>query len=228
MGLPIHQVLRLPSAAAPPPSHHHIEALKEVSKLSAYVLQNEGIKGYRVCKSIRNRMTRIITCGEMYPSLTQGVAQTDQTQETDILRITLLGTNISPQNGILSRWVSELPQVGYVNSLEGIEYYPFQIPFKYDHFCFFFHLKSKPGQIKNTPASSLHWIPGVSWRNGEVKPRNPPMALMYIYRVGAGMTRGLPLAWWHNFLASTMMPIGVFCMPFVGVQFRNYFFFRLF
>lgn len=82
MGLPIHQVLPLPSAAAPPPSHHHIEALKEVSKLSAYVLQNEGIKGYRVCKSIRNRMTRIITCGEMYPSLTQGVAQTDQTQET--------------------------------------------------------------------------------------------------------------------------------------------------
>ena len=90
-------------------------------------------------------------------------------------------------------------------------------------FVFFFHLKSKPGQINNTPASSLHWIPGVSWRNGEVKPRNPPMALMYIYRVGAGMTRGLPLAWWHNLLASTMMPIGVFCMPFVGVQFRFFF-----
>ena len=91
MGLPIHQVLPLPSAAAPPPSHHHIEALKGVRKLSAYVLQNEGIKGYRVCKSKRNRMTMIITClipfvgiwGEMYPSLTQGVAQTDQTQETD-------------------------------------------------------------------------------------------------------------------------------------------------
>ena len=33
---------------------------------------------------------------------------------------TLLGTNISPLNGILSRWFSELPQVGYVSSLEGI------------------------------------------------------------------------------------------------------------
>lgn len=92
VSLPIHY----PSAAPPPPLHHHIEALKGVNKkLSAYVLQNEGIKGYRVCKSIRNRMTRIITClipfvgiwGEMYPNLTQGVAQTDQIQETDILHI---------------------------------------------------------------------------------------------------------------------------------------------
>ena len=35
------------------------------------------------------------------------------------LKDTLQGTNISPKNGIL-KMIFELPQVGYVNSLEGI------------------------------------------------------------------------------------------------------------
>ena len=36
---------------------------------------------------------------------------------------TLQEINISPKNGILSRWFSELPQVGYVNPLEGMFFF---------------------------------------------------------------------------------------------------------
>ena len=39
---------------------------------------------------------------------------------TYIYIYTLQGPNISPEKSILSRWFSELPQVGYVNFLEGI------------------------------------------------------------------------------------------------------------
>ena len=37
---------------------------------------------------------------------------------------TLLVTNISHQKSLLSRWFSQLPQVGYVSSLEGTQQHP--------------------------------------------------------------------------------------------------------